>query len=41
MERGHPLAPPIGMAGINPYRHQPFSENKFEVLESAREAVYK
>jgi hypothetical protein len=41
MGRVHPLAALIGTSGGNPYPHVTFIENTPEVLEPAREAVYK
>jgi hypothetical protein len=41
MERSHPLAALIGISGKNHYPYWTFFENSPELLESAREAVYK
>ena len=41
MERGHLLATLIGMAGKNPYPYGTCLGSTSEMLESAREAVYK
>jgi hypothetical protein len=41
MERGYLLSDFIGMSGKNPYPFWTFLELIPEVLESAREAVYK
>jgi hypothetical protein len=41
MERGHPLDRFIGREWKKPHCHESLFENNPEVLEPAREAVYK